>query len=541
MKKLPTLTLIGIALTAVALFFLYSGDRVLADGEKFAVSDPNGRPLSATFYPGTQPAGILLLAGFGSDQMAMRTAASEFAQAGVAVMTMDFSGHGRSPGTITFDNAATADLAWQTLAGIEAFTAKSGLAPNQIIIMGHSMGARVGLQAMTLTDDPVAGLILLGAQVNLESNQQAETFTGVSDSELLWVKGLSTNLPASDVLLMSGQWDDILPPSSAKLLLGKLQEGEASSWRRELSVLDRLVHNYEIYSPRVMTQAKTWAGQRWGIPLAAEAATAQMRLILWAVGLVGIFLAVAAGWRWAAQTWPGTPLTFHLQIEQTNRFLIGKTALWLAAVPFALLLGGLFFVLPLGLPAFNLYYVCFIGGYGLLLLLLYWRGRVPGVNGRLPFVRSQATAVSPKRLVLAIGISLGILGIVTAFIQTGLFFYPTGQRFIWLLIYTPFTALGFAIGLREIQLVHQSGAGWGALLITAVIGLIPFILYTLFLAALGSISGMLGGLQGLIILALVWLSGGLIYQVAQRLWLTAVFQAFLLYWLVLPVGPLFSV
>jgi hypothetical protein len=289
-----------------------------------------------------------------------------------------------------------------------------------------------------------------------------------------------------------------------------------------------------------MRQAKLWAADRWHISLEPAAVTAQTRIVLWCLGLVGLFLAVGAGWRWLAHSWPGTPLTFNVQIEQVNRFLIGKTALWLAAVPFALLLGGLFFLLPLGLPAFNLYYVCFIGGYGLLLLLLYWRGRMPGINGRLPFVRSQPTAVSRNRLLLAILFGLAVLGIVTAFIQTGLFFYPTGQRFIWLLIYTPFTALGFAIGLREIQLVNQSRSGWRVLLLTAVIGLIPFILYTLFLAALGSTSGMLGGLQGLSILALVWLSGGFIHQVGQRLWLTAVFQAILLYWLVLPVGPLFS-
>jgi hypothetical protein len=101
--------------------------------------------------------------------------------------------------------------------------------------------------------------------------------------------------------------------------------------------------------------------------------------------------------------------------------------------------------------------------------------------------------------------------------------------------------LGFGIGLREFQLMAHNRVGKASLLATAVIGFIPFILYTLFLASLGSTSGMLGGLQGLIILALVWLSGGLIYQIGQHVWITAVIQAILLFWLVLPVGPLFAV
>jgi len=37
--------------------------------------------------------------------------------------------------------------------------------------------------------------------------------------------------------------------------------------------------------------------------------------------------------------------------------------------------------LPLGKSVFNLIDVGFIGGYGTLLLILYWREKMPGVRG----------------------------------------------------------------------------------------------------------------------------------------------------------------
>ncbi len=544
------LTALGfILLLATALAGLYAGDTALRHGTAVTVPVPGeALALAATYFPGAQPAGILLLEGFGSDQTAVRSLASEFAQAGVHVFTVDFSGHGRSPGAITFDNAATDVLARQVLAARRTFAELSGLPEAQILLLGHSMGARVALQALTLDPSPAAGLILLGAQVNLTPNQQAQVFTGVSDADLPWVQQLGPDNPPADILLLTGAWDDILPPSAAELLLAQLTDGAPSTWARDLIVLDNLVHNYEIYSPRALALAKTWAAARWQIPLPDAAPTAQRRIVFWVVGLTGLLGAVFAGWRWV-ETRPDTAVSpaWSLTIHNMRTFLLGKLLLWLAAIPFALLLGGIFFLLPLDLPAFNLYYVVFLGGYGLLMALLYLRGRMPGVTGRLalgnwrPRAADFRALVTDGRFWLAVGIGGLLLAGTAVFAHTGLFTFVTGARLVWALLFTPVTALGFAIGLREIQMVSRAAPGkWWPLAATAVIGLIPFFLYTLFLGFLGSISGVLAGLQGLIILALVLLAGGLLQRIGGRLWVTAVLQAFLLYWLVLPVGPLFA-
>jgi hypothetical protein len=72
-----------------------------------------------------------------------------------------------------------------------------------------------------------------------------------------------------------------------------------------------------------------------------------------------------------------------------------------------------------------------------------------------------------------------------------------------------------------------------------MIGLFPFFLYTGFLAGLGSLSGVVGGVQGLVILALALAGQTLIHKLSKSPWFAALSAAFLLYWLILPQGVLF--
>ena len=57
---------------------------------------------------------------------------------------------------------------------------------------------------------------------------------------------------------------------------------------------------------------------------------------------------------------------------------------------------------------------------------------------------------------------------------------------------------------------------------------------------LGSLSGVIGGIQGLLILGLVLTFGYLLRQITPVHWLSAFCQAVLLYWLILPQGGLVS-
>lgn len=524
------LTILGLCLVLGSLLAVAVLDRPLADRQPVTFTTATGDLLVGAYTPGTEAVGVILLEGFGSDQVTMTSLASEFARSGWHVFTFDFSGHGRSPGMLTFDNAQTDRLAYQALSALQEFKKLSGLSADQIFFAGHSLGARVALQSATLNPERVAGLILLGTQVNLSTNAQSEFFTGTTDTALPWVQALGPENPPVPILLVSGAWDDILTPKNAELLYQRLGGGQTGS-NRTLLILPAMLHNYEPFSFRVLAEMAKWENRLTQPPTAAA-----VRIFSWICGLIGIFLLLIGGNRWAGSSGVNTRAPLNLQINDVRRFLWGKLLLWLGALPLAAILGGLFFIIPLGKPVLNLIYVGFIGGYGILLLILYRRGKMPGVRGKLLF-GLEKKPLAWKPILVALGIVVVMLVLTAAYARTGWFYvFPLNVRLLWLILFTPFTALGFWIGLYEAQMLPQRRGPQTAL---ALIGLFPFFLYTLLMAAIGSLSGMVGGLQGLIILWLVLAFGNLLQTIVRRPWITALCMAVLLYWLILPQGVLF--
>jgi pimeloyl-ACP methyl ester carboxylesterase len=515
-------------------------------------NDPQGDELVGTYLPGTVEMGVLMLEGFGSDQIAMRPAASIFRTSGAHIFTFDFSGHGQSPGGLGFDNAATDRLANQVLVAKDTFQKQSGLSDHQIILFGHSMGARVALQSAVYDPQPPAALVLLGTQVNLEPNRQASFFTGTDDADLPWVQSLSTQNPKTHILLLSGSWDDILTPEAAQALQDKLlsePEPSESGYVRRLTIIPNLFHNYEIYSPRLLNQAVTQLQELGVLDLQSPISLSYYFLFgaLTLLGLLGSLTTLAIAWQGQHQT--SSMITASVKITDVKRFLRAKMILWLAALPVALLLTGLFFLIPLHLPVLNMIYVGFIGGYGILMLVLYRLGKAPGTQGKLALqgTREPGTSfIKEDRFWIGLTLWVVILGVCILFTRSGLFYViPANHRLAWLLIFSPFTAIGFWIGDWEASLLTafrvESGKRlpWAGPLLT-LIGLLPFILYTIFMGILGSTSGMLGGLQGLLILVIVLLTGKAMTHFLHASWLIAILQAVLLYALVLPQGVLFT-
>jgi pimeloyl-ACP methyl ester carboxylesterase len=555
MKKLTPIKLlliIAILCLCVGLAGLIVLNRGFADQQLVTFSDPARDSLTGTYHPGTENIGVILLEGFGSDQIGMRPAASVFMNAGAHILTFDFSGHGRSPGGLGFDNASTDRLATQVLAAMKTFRELSGLMNDQIILFGHSLGARVALQAALLDPSPPAALVLLGTQVNLGTNVQAEFFTGTSDADLDWVQSLSAANPAIHILLLSGSWDDILTPAAADALFEKLTTGSTAvegSAARELTIIPNLVHNYEIYSVRLIKEA---AGQlqELGVMTFSDTISFSGYYLFGGLFLFGLFASLILAPLWLRKQLPISPSApLPAKIQRLKRFLWAKLWLWLGAIPAAVLLTGLFFIFPLYLPVFNLIYVGFIGGYGVLMLVLYLLGRIPGTEGKWKLKRSnghKSFSLRDSRFWMGILVWILILSATIIFTRSGLFYViAPNQRLVWLVVFTPVTALGFWIGAREARMLevfrHESGRRlrWTSMLLS-LIGLMPFFIYTILMGVLGSLSGMIGGLQGLLILGLVLLAGKVINQFIHKPCLVSLLQAVLLYALILPQGVLFA-
>jgi hypothetical protein len=143
------------------------------------------------------------------------------------------------------------------------------------------------------------------------------------------------------------------------------------------------------------------------------------------------------------------------------------------------------------------------------------------------------------------------MGIIIAFVliilsvifaNSGIYYvFPFNERFIWLIILTIFILPGFYIAQKETRYIKNSYSAKNYYLVySTLIGYIPFVILLLFYLALGSFSGMLGSVQGLIILLFVIIGGILIMRISKNLLLTIVFQSFLIQFLTLPTGVIFA-
>lgn len=538
LKPAHWLAITGVLAIAIGVAGLLLLDRPLRDRQRLTLTTPDGDPLAAIYYPGTTPSGVLLLEGFGADQETLRSIAREFVVDGVHVFTFDYPGNGRSPGALTYDNAATDRLSGQVQAAMVTFQDVSGLQANEITWMGHSLGARVALQSSVLGPQHPRGLILLGAQINLGTNAQSEFFTGVSDADLDWVERLGPETPPVPIALYTGAWEDILTEEGAQLLMAQLCGAPVSACAgppaREWVRYDALVHNYEIYSSRLLRDAEAHVV---GTPTSAGARAAACRIALWLVTIAGIFTTLAGGLGMVRPSTDGRPA---IHVANARRLVWAKLWLWLPALPLSAVVMALYVLIPLPSPTFNLIYGGFLGGYGLLLLLLYLLGRMPGVEGRMR--RPKPPQMTLRGWGLALGFNVALFATVIVLYRSGLGLVPpVGARWLWVWIFTPLTALGFWLGALESDALRLAAPDRPAYRFWATIfGLVPFFLYVALMGALGSTSGMLGALVSLLVLILSLMQGEITRGWSGSALLAAGLQSLLIYCLILPTGALFA-
>jgi len=182
--------------------------------------EANGRTVSAWFQPAAAPV-VLMLHGNGENLETMRQSGlfADFANAGAAVLAIDYPGYGRSPGTPSeADNLAAAEAAWAWLLH------NSKDSPR--VIAGWSLGAALAVQLAARHNDEAAGVMLLSAWDRLDAVARLH-FPGWMVSALLSERydsigaAKQINKPA---LLVHGDRDTIIPIDLGRSLFEALRE-----------------------------------------------------------------------------------------------------------------------------------------------------------------------------------------------------------------------------------------------------------------------------------------------------------------------------
>lgn len=123
----------------------------------------------------------------------VRYAAEFLAEEGYAVVSIDFPGHGRSPGTRGFIESAET-LVEDGAAMVEYATglyAKNQSTPPKLFLVGSSMGGAIALSvAQKLPKETVSGVLLLAPMLKLN----------VSSIEHYALKGLAFVMPTVELI-----------------------------------------------------------------------------------------------------------------------------------------------------------------------------------------------------------------------------------------------------------------------------------------------------------------------------------------------------
>jgi dienelactone hydrolase len=144
-------------------------DTTLDDGVPATVYIP-GMPGSFAYAPFPPPAGarwpvVVLLHGYSADRASMSTLARRLAQNGIAVISIEFAGHGmnRNP----FSPGETDEtLVKETRAAVDYARSLPLVDSSRIIVMGHSMGAGTALD-YAQHDNTITGAVMISGGFDL--------------------------------------------------------------------------------------------------------------------------------------------------------------------------------------------------------------------------------------------------------------------------------------------------------------------------------------------------------------------------------------
>lgn len=521
----------GILLMLLSLAALLYADRAALKEEVFTFgSQYKGKPvtLEATLYeqPGAEHA-VLICPGYSCDRQKWLPFAAQLRQAGVTVMVFDYAGQGASSGTIGFDNAKNDDIPAEIDDAIAALMERIGLKEDKIILLGHSMGGRAILRLLSDYNRPgavtrvsrreIRNVILISPEVNYLHSEQASLFAGTSDdSEEPWAGYTEADIRGTNVYLFGSTADDVVSDGCILQIYAHLgarnvpaageyrdTQENASGSRLTTEITGGVLHSYQMYSPRFADYALNALSEITGKAIRLTGWELYLVYAGWGMALLGVALLLAgiSGRR--------VPDEDRLPVlKDAKRFLLRKLLLWLPGMLMAFVICSVCVVIPFGSPIMNIPYMCFIAGYGLVMLLCYRKGRFAGTEGKLPRLTLRC-AGGKKNTLLAAGVTVAILAFVWGVLRLSMYrLMPMNTRWFWLAFAGALMFAGFYVSGAESDMLKAAKAGRGVKIVYSLIQYIPLILFVLFYLVIGSYSGLIGQILNVALMYILFIPVG---------------------------------
>jgi dienelactone hydrolase len=142
----------------------------MLDGRVPATVYIPGQPGSLAYHPFPLPGKsrwptVVLLHGYTADRASVSTLARRLAQNGIAVISIDFAGHGTNQNPFS-PGITDKTLVTETAAAVSYARSLPLLDGSRIVVMGHSMGAGVALD-YAQNDKTIAGAVMISGGFDL--------------------------------------------------------------------------------------------------------------------------------------------------------------------------------------------------------------------------------------------------------------------------------------------------------------------------------------------------------------------------------------
>lgn len=556
--KYRIILVVGLLLLLFPVVIQVRLDYLLKDGISQNVYDAYGNKLFTKYYPGSKfDAGVMLFHGMGEDQNSLKLYTRYLNSAGFHVFTTDFSGHGRSSGVIPSGINSDDILANQILRAKTRFKQLSGLTDSDIFILGHSMGARGVMKATQIDTNQVNGCILLGSAINVDN---------VSNDS--WIKDLGPNNPACNMYILTGVWDDVQPPNEALRLFQTLTGNDSLTETKSdyltpdgltisLNVIKVLTHTHESMSFRMASWVSMWIYNMWiqpdidhisSINRMVSMNITPYSLVIWynLLEVVGFFLLLIYGQKIIKFE---QDKRIEIRNEENNsqdifnlkKFYWFKLLIWVGAGIIAIIIAVILLFLPISIPYFTLLIFCPIAGYGIINMILYAIGKIPGYKGKWrPKIKNSLEEVNWWSVLFGIVVFVIIITVFGYFLNGFMYHvFPLNIRLVWLVVFTIIATQGFymfQIETKELRKAYPNNSR--ITMLNNFIFLLPFIIGVFVILFSGRIIFFVDAYHDVILMGLVILVGNLLQQILKKPIFTAFMQSFLLFFLLLPRGQM---
>ena len=464
--------------------------------------------------------GVLICPGYSCDRQKWRPFSNLFVKNGFSTFVFDYAGQGGSNKTIGFDNAKTDAIPKEIDDALTYFHNISNIDYENIILVGHSMGGRSILRLLQDYNNPdavtevnkknIKNVILMSPEVNYNPNAQASLFAGTSDiEEYPWSTFNEDYIKGTNVYLFGSTADDVVNDKDILQIAKRLgmnnipnsgaflgEEINSNGDKIRVGITKGVLHSYQMYSSKFASFVNDALKDINGNEMTFNPSLMSFVYCSWGFALLGLFLTIFGlnmNYKWVAED--DVP-----SLIDEKKFLLNKLLMWLPGIGFAFLICCLCIIMPFGSPVMNIPYMCFIAGYGILMLILYLKHKVKGINGNLP-IPTFKCKIDKRNLIICLVSSISICFFVWYILYSSMYrLIPFNWRIFWLLFATGLMGVGYYISGVESDMLIKSNASRRTRFLYNIIQYIPLFLFAAFYLIIKSYSGLIGQIQNLILM-----------------------------------------